>query len=181
MKLALHYRGPLKSNGDAGHKHQIRMAFHEQLQTLWDQPWMAHFRQFVAPRVSSGDFSFLRTVGNARFAALVTEEAHAVAELRVLMLRPGPVGGLLHHGGDIDNRLKTLFDALSVPPHENQLPTGVALPSPMFCLLEDDRLVSLIEVRTEQLLEPVDVSHVDLTISVRTRTLAGTWSNDLFS
>lgn len=96
------------------------------------------------------------------------------------MLRPGPAGDLLSHGGDIDNRLKTLFDALSVP-QANQVPKNFGLPDPVYCVLEDDRLVTSIEVRAEQLLEDVQPSEVDLTVSVRTRVSVATYGNIPFS
>jgi Holliday junction resolvase RusA-like endonuclease len=51
------------------------------------------------------------------FVPLVTAEMSAVAELSVVLLRPEPAGQLLTQGGDIDNRLKTLFDALTMPRH----------------------------------------------------------------
>jgi hypothetical protein len=41
--------------------------------------------------------------------------AGAQAELDVLLLAANLPGALIRRGGDIDNRLKTLFDALSVP------------------------------------------------------------------
>jgi hypothetical protein len=182
VKLALHYRGLLRSNGDALHKHQIRLAFHEQLQMLWNQLQLASYKKYVTRKPITGDYGFLLDVGGITFAPLVTTQAHTTAELRVTLLRPGPVGGLLQ-GGDIDNRLKTLFDALAVPPHANQIPAAVNVadaPRPFFSLLEDDRLVTMVEVRTEQLLEQVDDGIVDLTIQVRTRVEKLTNGNDIF-
>jgi hypothetical protein len=110
---------------------------------------------------------------------------NVVAELSITLLRPEPPGGLITQGGDIDNRLKTLFDALTMPRHINALPTGVKIEpdeSPFFCLLEDDNLVTSVAVRTEQLLEPSeDLSVVEATIYVRTRVTRGTMGNDTFA
>ncbi|MGB7961874.1 MAG: hypothetical protein WCF12_02790, partial [Propionicimonas sp.] len=55
-----------------------------------------------------------RQVGDAWFAPIVTSTFHGLAELDVLMLRPGPPGKLIHDG-DLDNRLKTLLDCLRRP------------------------------------------------------------------
>lgn len=108
-----------------------------------------------------------------------------VAELAITLLRPEPPGHLITRGGDIDNRLKTLFDALTMPRHANALPNDVAFDpqQPLFyCLLEDDNLVTAVSVRTEQLLEPVpEKSHVELTVHVRTRVTRQTIGNDLFA
>ena len=40
----------------------------------------------------------------------------------IFMLRPEVPGAIITQGGDIDNRLKTLFDALRMPQNENELP-----------------------------------------------------------
>jgi hypothetical protein len=61
---------------------------------------------------------------------------------------------MLIQGGDIDNRLKTLFDALRMP--NNLSETGNQKPdeneTPFFVLLEDDSLISELRVVTDQLL-----------------------------
>jgi hypothetical protein len=94
-------------------------------------------------------------MGGFDFVPLVSVETDSIAELSLTLLRPEAPGKLLTQGGDIDNRLKTLFDALSMPQQANALPDG-ASPSdgetPFFCLLENDNLVTAVQVRTEQLL-----------------------------
>ena len=57
---------------------------------------------------------------------------------------------MILNGADIDNRLKTLVDALKVPDTAN----GLGSPSgdPIYCLLDDDRLISEIRVVSDQLL-----------------------------
>jgi hypothetical protein len=108
------------------------------------------------------------------------------AELQVVLLRPEPPGRLITQGGDIDNRVKTLFDSLTMPRHPAQdLPAGItptADEAPFFyCLLEDDNLVTAVDVRTDQLLEPgVDPSEIEATIVVKTRTFAKAWGNSAF-
>jgi len=60
-------------------------------------------------------------------------------------------------GGDIDNRVKTILDALRVPAEPNAVPQGDApRPDevPFYCVLEDDKLVTALSVQTERLLEP---------------------------
>ncbi len=67
------------------------------------------------------------------------------AELKIRLLSAAVPGGLLH--GDIDNRLKTLLDALSIPTLQ-QMPEDpeIDLDGRMYCLLEDDGLVTRVEV-----------------------------------
>jgi hypothetical protein len=185
MRLTLHYRGPLKANGNPTHKHSIRKGFHNQLRTLWMQQPLSEQRYLLESRQPQKP-SLLRSLGAFVFAPLVAQELNAVAELKVILLRPEPPGHLLTQGGDIDNRLKTLFDALTMPRLMNALPKEEVAPSanesPFFCLLEDDNLVTSVSVRTEQLLEPdVDKTMVDATIFIRTRTTRSTFKNSDFA
>jgi hypothetical protein len=59
--------------------------------------------------------------------------------------------------GDLDNRIKTLIDALRKPHSANEL-RGNEIPAPgedpFFCLLEDDDLVTALSVETDMLLDP---------------------------
>jgi len=97
-----------------------------------------------------------------------------VADLSITLLRPGAPGQAL---ADIDNRLKTLVDALKVPKKQGELPPD-AVPSededPFFCLLEDDKLLTAIRVETDQLLVPAEESEVVVLIQVRTRIIRPT-------
>lgn len=185
MRFVLHYRGPLQANGKPSHKHELRASFHTQLKTLWSQIPLIGSGELLKPRANAGSYSLLREQFGFTFVPLVNAEMHAVADLSITLLRPEPPGGLITQGGDIDNRLKTLFDALTMPRHSNALPKG-ATPAPdqiphFFCLFEDDNLVTSIAVRTEQLLEPVsDPSTVDLLINVSVKVLQRTWGNFAF-
>jgi hypothetical protein len=65
-------------------------------------------------RSQGSGVSVFMSVGDQYFAPLVSSRLKLVAEFDVLFLRPG-MGGVLTGQGDIDNRLKALFDGLSVP------------------------------------------------------------------
>ena len=185
MRFILHYRGPLKSNGSPSHKHELRRHFHQQLDMLWSQKPLDELSFWIQAGGSGDHYNFLRPMTPFVFAPLITEEADAVAELDITLLRPEPPGGLISRGGDIDNRLKTLFDALAMPPHPSALPHDVmpaAGEDPLFCLLEDDNLVISVSVRTEQLLEPVaDPATIEVYIAVQTRVTRVTMDNDVFA
>jgi hypothetical protein len=99
------------------------------------------------------------------------------------MLRPEPPGAIITQAGDIDNRLKTLFDALRYPKKMDELPKG-ATPDesekPFFCLLEDDILITGVSVRTDVLLEPDAATHkVQLHIQVETKATQSRVGNRL--
>jgi hypothetical protein len=67
--------------------------------------------------------------------------------------RPGDRPGRIFNARDIDNRLKTLFDALKMPTAPE---LGGELPidddNPMFVLLQKDELISHVSVETDDLL-----------------------------
>ncbi|MDB4877623.1 MAG: hypothetical protein JWM41_4069 [Gemmatimonadetes bacterium] len=176
MEFVLHYRGPLRANRGPTEKHALRKHFHVQLKKLWTQYPLKSFEQMIGPERIGQNFWLIKPVRDFRFAPLVTEQLQLVAELDILLLRPEPPGSLLNQSGDIDNRIKTLLDALKIPSEPNALPKEahpVALEEePLFCLLEDDSLVTHLTIRTDRLLEPVrEKSEVVALVRVTTRQL----------
>lgn len=117
MTFRLFYRGPLKSNGSKDNKHEIRLKFHPQLAKLWDQKRMKPYRDMYLTKTmtDSNKINVMYTVGDHDYACLITERLKVYAEIDILFLRPSEPGQIITSGGDIDNRLKTLFDALRRP------------------------------------------------------------------
>ena len=154
MQFRLTYQGLLlaeTSKGEllrarASHKHEIRKVFHLQLRRLWEthpalrkgqsqkltaapyDPMLAMMRRAR----EHASLEFKPTVGSLadrfslnkyRFVPLLTKDLDALCSVDVLFLRNEPPGSALR-AGDIDNRLKTLFDALtrSSPAAKDDLP-----------------------------------------------------------
>jgi hypothetical protein len=131
MQFRLTYAGPLFSassgNNRVEHKHDIRRALHPQLRAYWDhhpflREWRGHkdgpthdynSRQLMRDELAD---RFARC--GYRFTPLVTREWELYCAINILYVRPGWPGNVLH---DIDNRLKTLFDALRLPADSSQL------------------------------------------------------------
>jgi hypothetical protein len=65
-------------------------------------------------------------------------------------------GGIVKHGGDIDNRLKVLFDALRMPRETQEVEDCPQAQdeNPCFCLLADDEYIDHVSVMTDRLLSP---------------------------
>lgn len=182
MEFYLHYRGQLPSKGTAGDKHRIRKHFHHQLKELWAHGPLHDYATDPAKEdFSNQEGSFVRTVDKHDFIVLVNEQMHMVAELDISMLRPGPSGSIVGNDGDIDNRLKTLFDALRMPLTASEIPRGAPLvedDQQMFCLLEDDKLIQHVSVRTDRLLERVEhQTEVELLIHVICKVTRATMDN----
>jgi len=181
MEFTLLYQGPLKSQGSAKQKQEIRRVFHPQLKSLWSQLPRIEFNHLLQKKPAEKEISILQKIGQFVYAPLINDKLKVIAELNIIFLRPEPPGSLITQGGDIDNRLKTLFDALRMPKVESEIPKG-DLPrkeeNPFFCLLEDDALITKLSVKTDRLLEssPSD-NHVHLLIAVKTKGTVGTWFN----
>lgn len=58
----------------------------------------------------------------------------------------------MKQGGDLDGRLKTLFDGLRMPENPEQQAEVHLTADPLYVLLQDDILVSDISIRTGKLL-----------------------------
>ncbi len=118
-----------------------------------------------------------------QFVPLVTKFHKLTCELDILFLRAEKPGSIfkVNSAGDLDNRLKVLFDALRLPNQMNQLPS-TASPTggegPFLCLLEDDDLVTAVRIESERLYEPSDShigNHVRLTIRVTIKAQEFSW------
>jgi hypothetical protein len=198
MEFRLIYSGELfattQGNRRVDHKHSIRKLLHPQLKQLWaiaprlDRDYaedmvfetgipagVSHTVESLAKRFSRLGYSFV---------PLVTRELGVYCELDILFLRPDPPGGVVE-SGDIDNRMKTLFDAISMPREAVHLGRYVA-PAvdevPFFCLVEDDSVITKLTVETDRLLSPMSGKNdVHLVITVRLRPISITMANMAFA
>jgi hypothetical protein len=189
MQFRLVYDGPLPSAGNkskrAKEKHEIRKYFHPQLKALWGlHPGLIalHQADATAPLVNADTLAFIKAQNRRcghEFVPLVCDYIKLVCTVDILFLRHEDPGALFAQGGDLDNRLKTLFDALKVPDG----PEGVLPPEedekPFFVLLEDDKRIAGYTINTDRLLTtPVGRgTDVRLVIQVTTRAVATMWAN----
>jgi hypothetical protein len=108
-----------------------------------------------------------------RFVPLISEAGGYTCALNILFLRRDNPGNLVQNLGDIDNRIKVLFDALRMPIDVKEL-GGYTIDkdteNPFFCLLEDDKLITSLTVTTDRLIIPMkaeeNISDVVLVIHV---------------
>jgi hypothetical protein len=166
---------------------------HPQLRELWDKDeFLKEYRNDPVVRVQPTEPS--RTIGEAmiqtftrfgiKFLPLVSKQYCDLAcSLDILFLRRDDPGNLIKSGGDIDNRIKVLLDALRVPQDAEEVSgfTPTADQIPLYCLLEDDRLVTGINITTDRLLTAVPEggheNDVHLIIKVQTQLLRVTIAN----
>jgi len=118
------------------------------------------------------DLCYEIAIGEKRYLPLVRESLSLSCELKVLFLRQADPGALISQGGDIDNRIKLLLDALRMPDKDEQdrYPPEEDM---LYCLMESDHLVSRLDVDTDRLLFPKTEKpdEVHLVIGVRLNVL----------
>ena len=125
---------------------------------------------------SSSDLTFLFqspvVQGGANFIPLVRKSLGLACELDVTFLRKEEPGSLVLQSGDLDNRMKTLPDALKVP-GPSDMKAGAPDADPFYCLLEEDALNTGLNIKTDRLLDKPNapVSEVHLVIGVTVRVL----------
>jgi hypothetical protein len=200
LEFRLTYQGLLLSDQDrhgrveparAKHKQEIRKAFHPQLKRLWEVSPYLSARPEAPPARPGGrvlgrpdpqhtaDQLAIRFARNGyRFVPLVLRELELLCSVEILFLRAGDPGGVINRVGDLDNRLKTLFDALTMPREASQLGPYLVPDSgedPFFCLLEDDSVITKATVESDGLLEPISnpPNENDARIVITVRLRAG--------
>jgi hypothetical protein len=208
MEFRLTYEGRLLASNVGGrdekparkeYKQGVRKQFHAQLKRLFEitpflntgeasGPSLEGYAETSLPKYDKEAIAAKHAHYGFNFLPLVTEELRLSCWLDILFLRRQPLGDVLQQG-DIDNRLKTLFDCLQVPDanqgYDELMPD--ANEKPFYCLLENDRLISKISVETDRLLQdlprphPRDDNDARLIITVRLQPYELTFGNILFS
>ncbi len=175
MKFTLTFDGELGSqNGSktVQKKWDVRKQFHPQLSELWRvNPLLINLQRnrqiFIGEhhdpskimvedpqiRVSlMADVCKPISIGGREFIPLVRQSLALKCSLKIIFLRKEEPGKLIIDG-DIDNRIKVLLDSLTVPKDGDQVVKDGET-SPIYCLLEDDSLITGYEIQTHQLLRP---------------------------
>jgi hypothetical protein len=180
MKFRLVFEGSLKSGQSGGvvaEKHAIRKAIHKQLAQLWQiipdlkmrsdehsilsaPPAMSN-PKIITMAAATPRESLWKTLGNNfdkcgyKFVPLVSRHLGLTCGLDVLLLQKDKVAPI-GQAGDIDNRLKTLFDALQVPQNCSEIEgSKEADEDPyFFCLTENDSLITDVRVTADKWLAP---------------------------
>jgi hypothetical protein len=183
VELTLRYKGPLAAagaNSRVREKHEIREELGKQLAAYWEQSkslkelfargqalQVAELQkdQFVVPRpLKDGTKFWWRwPLSGYNFVPLVTQVQEVHVELRMRLYRKNQ--GIIFEGGDLDNRLKTFFDALQVPKDPSQVPKGPESSQPsekwptIFCLMDDDNLVTTLTIESFKLFTKIPAEY----------------------
>jgi hypothetical protein len=189
MEFRLIYRGALPAQG-AGtggsrikEKHAIRRQFHSQLRELWHgHPILSDYVQETTNAATGKKVAYLDQIAakyekfGYRFLPLVSKKRGIACSLDILFLRRDSPGNLVASGGDIDNRIKVLFDGLRVPGYAEEVPSPPQEgEDPFFTLLEDDDLITDVRITTDRLLTPLEsderIHDVHLVLHAKTKVV----------
>jgi hypothetical protein len=157
MSFTLFHKGVLRSNASLREKHQLRRHFHEQLRELLQRRAFEAFKRFLDNRLQHPFHLYKpKEIGPFHFMPFITEGLGNVARLEVTLLFPEEIGRVMTQSGDLDNRVKTLLDALRCPKDQNEILREQPQQDedPFYCLLEDDSLVVDLSVAADRLLLP---------------------------
>jgi hypothetical protein len=180
MQFRLLYEGPIAPGQriNVADIHDIRMKLHPQLKALWERMPLSELSTSFLQETGGGPggrgIPILERKNDVLFAPLITQRNHLACELTVTLLRQQSPGQLLGEGGDIDNRLKTLLDALRMPNTAEAQQAKIDTRGdndPIHCLLQDDALVRKVSVETDWLLRPA-ADPLDLVAIIQVRVLA---------
>jgi hypothetical protein len=181
---------------------RIRNEFHDQLVDLWDShlvlrqlartartkekkstdlATVTYLPELPAydwpiPPLPPGWIDFcapIQVPNSAAYIPLVRKSLNLACALDILFLRHEDPGSLVLQGGDIDGRIKTLFDALRMPNEAEEKAGGLPIANPLYCLLQSDSLISDLSIKTGRLLgaRTKEPHSVRLTIDVTVKVL----------
>lgn len=113
-----------------------------------------------------------------KYMPLVRKSLDLTCSLDILFLRQEEPGALLKRDGDLDNRIKTFFDALEVPAQEGSA-DGDEVDGLNYRLYENDTLIRGFDIDSDRLLLPDEAfpAHVHIVARVTVHVEAvGPWN-----
>jgi hypothetical protein len=161
VTIDLEYKGELPSgqNGHSDAKQELRRVFSSQLRLKWrDSPQLSFWDQSTFPYATRGQWHYespedvnpFYKVNVCGYDAmpLITWHNQLGCSLEITVIGDTRSAAAIINAGDLDNRLKVLFDGLRMPhgPKEVPAPMFGNGAEPMFCLLEDDSLIQKFSV-----------------------------------
>jgi hypothetical protein len=180
--FTLRYQGHIPSGGKTGKaedKHRIRTAFSVQLGKKWTQTrlWNQYmemnppFAQHRPGQFCSPDYMlpfFRVSKCGLTIYPLVTAHNGLWCELEIWLSVFEP--RLLSPTGDIDNKIKIVFDALRMPQVDQEIPDSMRGPGSdtLYCLLEDDTLIRKFSVEAEEAISSPLIEELAVKVKVST-------------
>lgn len=124
----------------------------------------AHQQFDVERPVADRGLMWRYPLGGYNFVPLANHVHEIHCELDIRIYRKRGYNRLIYEGGDLDNRISTFLDALTVPKELNRFPAQEVEGGPgkwpiMFCLVDDDKAITKLSIESIRLLTPIP-SHI---------------------
>lgn len=162
MNFTLFYLGKLPSaNSSTSEKiEKIRRGISPQMRNLFDYGPLKNYPMILEPSNeddTSRPFNLYREVDGHPYTCLINEAMGAACRLSITSFETKGTLSVSNQIGDVDNKLKPLLDALSLPKSQPaQKAESKKSLETIHCLLEDDSLVWEINIQRKRLLTPID-------------------------
>ena len=181
MRFSLKYEGRLKASRDGGEsrvaeKNRLRWHFHNQLAVLMERGDFSRLPEYQKFQPDPNKPTFInfnalpdfQDFNGVVFEPLIHRNYRVACALRIRIDRNERPGAIFQRDGDLDNRMKTLFDALRMPRSENEALPDADRPNEKhcICLFEDDSMITSFAVETHASLEAIPKGHIKLNIDV---------------
>ena len=156
MKITLTHRGILPASRRPPEKiDRIRQDFHRQLKKIWGRDQLAILEEWSSGNFSAGAPDFRKRFPNRTYLPIISDKINARVRLTLILYKGVNEKNPAYHHGDIDNRAKSIIDALCAPNQESRIPISAPCRDTI-CLMSDDSLVDSLTVETAPLLAEDD-------------------------
>ncbi|AVX02568.1 hypothetical protein MXMO3_00019 [Maritalea myrionectae] len=184
MKITLTYRGVVPSAHSGGGKNKsahisnMRLAFHEQLKRLWGQPPFGVLKKWEDTGFEANAPNFIKAVGGIKYVPFFDLPKIGIAvslDITLLSGEPNNAPQLISKG-DLDNRIKSIIDALH-PPQKDNLSGSEKELNRIYCLMGDDEAVKELTATTRPFLASENHDDAFVLVEVRPVPIEVTQSN----
>lgn len=193
MRFPLSYDGPLPSTGNSSSRRRIaklphiwaiRNQVHDQIDRVYNTHPALNAVNTSQSRAAIVLLNNPLLVDGHKFFPIARTELHLRCELDVELHVNHDLASIVSNAGDLDNRIKTLLDALRMPATAQEV-QGYMPPTitEYCCLLEDDILISALRIETFRNTAPppgAGLDHVRINMKVRLEPLYDAFINEPF-
>jgi hypothetical protein len=140
---------------------------------IWSPSQLPDYNEPI-PRLLEGQTDLCEPIEVPNhFIPIVRHSLYLACAVDIRFLRHEEPFKLLQQGGDIDGRIKTLFDALKMPDPKNEYAGAMPTADPLYVVLQDDALIHDLSIKTGRLLgnRAKDRHAIRLTIDVTIKVL----------
>ena len=184
MEIDLHYAGPLPSSGNPraskpGKRSpklpiiwRIRNLLAPQIWNVLQHHPSVNGRGGTSARAAAHQIRVPIVRGGRNFVSVLRPGLGLVCRLNIRMLVNHDLGSIVAQAGDLDNRFKTLLDALRIPKDQEVTSEMDSAFDPYPCLLDDDASVIALILETARLYDvPATAAENEVRLEIKAQII----------